>query len=123
MTVLSIPVDQSLYQQTELVAEKQGMSIVGYVTDMLKRCVESTPTWSYAIEHDEELGQYVVSDSVVHAYGVGETVDEALKDYRMMMLDMYENLSNNVDRLSPRLERQYKALSLQLKQKGLIEVN
>lgn len=121
MAVLSIPVDQSLYQRTEDVAEKQGLSIVGYVTDILKRSVDSSPTWSYEIKELKESKEWVVSDSVVHAYGVGVTVDEALADYRSMMLDMHANLSKNIHRLSPRLERHHKALTFQLKQEGLIE--
>ncbi|MGB0389245.1 MAG: hypothetical protein ACPGWR_30850, partial [Ardenticatenaceae bacterium] len=40
-----------------------------------------TPTLSYAIERDEETNEFVVSDCVVHGYGVGETLDEALADY------------------------------------------
>jgi len=118
MTVLSVPLDQNLYQRAEDVAAKQGSSIVGFVSDALKHYLESYPTWSYTIERDEETNDFVVSDSVVHAYGTGETVDEALVDYRLMLMDMYEELSENAHRLSPRLERQYKALCHYVREEG-----
>lgn len=109
MTALSIPLDNNLYKKAQERAAKQGQTVVGFISELVNRYLNTNPTWTYAIERDED-NQFVVSDSVVHAYGVGDTLDAAHADYRLMLLDMYENLSENAERLSPRLQRHYKAL-------------
>ncbi len=123
MTVLNIPINPSLYKQAEEGAAKQGQSLVGFVSDLLNRHLATTPTWSYFIEQDDDSNEFIVSDSVVNAYGVGATVDDAFADYRLMLLDMYQDLSANAHRLSPQLEREYQALSLHMQEQGLLVVN
>src|SRR5688500_12766809 len=44
------------------------------------------------LEHDRETGELVVSDDVVHAYGMGSTLQEAVANYEAMLLDIYQDL-------------------------------
>ncbi len=75
----------------------------------------------YEIEHDEEEGEYKVSHPVIHAFGEGETEEEAIDDYWAMAADIYMSLSRSIGNLSATLERQYNALTIHLKQEGLLE--
>jgi len=53
------------------------------------------------IERDGD--HYLVSDEVVNMYGIGETVEEAMADYRSMLVEYYESLLEDADRLSAHL--------------------
>lgn len=53
-----------------------------------------------------ESGKLVTSDSHVHMYGVGESLDEALADYESMLLDYFEDLAQNHDAISDYLSQQ-----------------
>ena len=49
----------------------------------------------------------VASDPILHIYGVGETIDEAVVDYVSMLIDFYEELQASRDVLSTHLSNQF----------------
>lgn len=61
-----------------------------------------------------EQSDILVSDSVMHLYGVGATLEEALADYESMLLEHHEHLRENAHRLAPRLRQQLRYLNFLL---------
>jgi prevent-host-death family protein len=59
-----------------------------------------------------ETGDVLVSDSALHLYGIGATLQEAVADYESMLLEDYETLSENSGRLSPKLQEHLSCLKL-----------
>jgi hypothetical protein len=55
------------------------------------------------VEWDED--HYLVSDETVNMYGTGTTVEEAMAEYRSMLVEYYEGLLDQPESLSPRLKR------------------
>ncbi len=54
----------------------------------------------------EEGGEgYIVSDDIVEMYGTGPTVEEAMNDYRVALLDCYESLLETEGELSDTLQK------------------
>ena len=54
----------------------------------------------------EEGGEgYIVSDDIVEMYGSGPTVEEAMADYKVALLDCYESLIETESELSDTLQK------------------
>jgi hypothetical protein len=56
------------------------------------------------------LGGYLVSDDFVYLYGMGETQNEAINEYKSMLIDLFEELISSEKVLSPNLQEQLKYL-------------
>ncbi len=54
--------------------------------------------------------QYMVTDDVIPLYGVGTTPQEAMADYRSVVVEYYESLEQDAQELAPPLSRQLELL-------------
>ena len=59
---------------------------------------------------DQDDDHYLVGDDVFMRYGVGSTVAEAKLDYSYALLDYYDELREDPDKLSPDLSRDLELL-------------
>ncbi len=53
---------------------------------------------------------YMVTDECIHLYGVGHTPQEAMDDYRSVVISYYENLEEEADELDAPLKHQLEIL-------------
>ena len=60
------------------------------------------PIW---IQVERYGNGYLVTDENVNRHGVGDTIEDAQRDYEEILLSYFESLSRRQDRLSPRLKR------------------
>ena len=63
-----------------------------------------------APEVDRDGENYLVIDEVIPLYGVGPTVEEAMEDYRSALVEYYEMLEEDADRLAKHLREQLELL-------------
>lgn len=63
-----------------------------------------------APEVDRDGDNYLVTDEIIPLYGVGSTVEEALDDYRSALVEYYETLEEDADRLAKHLREQLELL-------------
>ena len=66
-----------------------------------KRIIESAFVNNYFIkdmevEVNEELDYYICSDSVTNMFGSGDTLSEAINNYRLVLIEFLEFLKNKV---------------------------
>ena len=54
--------------------------------------------------------QFLVADAVIPLYGVGSTPQEAMEDYRSVVVEYYEGLEAEADELAPILRSQLDVL-------------
>jgi hypothetical protein len=54
--------------------------------------------------------EVIAFEPYIHAYGVGATIEEALAEYKSMLLDLYEELQASEEILSTSLREQLKYL-------------
>jgi len=54
--------------------------------------------------------QFLVTDEIVPLYGVGPTPEEAMADYRSVVVEYYESLEEDSENLGPVLREQLEAL-------------
>lgn len=69
------------------------------------------PIW-LTVERDRSTPetQVVVYDSFVNVYGAGTTPQEAIAEFKSMLLDLYQELENSQHILSPTLRRRWQNL-------------
>ena len=69
------------------------------------------PVWlTIEVDHSAGEPQVVVYDSLVKAYGVGASPQEAISEYKSMLLDLYEELEDSQAILSPSLRMRWHTL-------------
>lgn len=78
--------------------------------------------WRYQQALDQAIGsvlaptigrsgdEFIVVDEVVPLYGVGATPQEAMEDYRSVVVEYYESLEEDADELGPSLRNQLDVL-------------
>jgi len=59
---------------------------------------------------DRDGENYLVTDEIIPLYGVGPTVEEAIDDYRSALVEYYDTLEEDADRLAKRLREQLELL-------------
>ena len=57
------------------------------------------------IERDED--QFVIMDDEINMYGVGDSIDEAIEDYKDAVTEYFQMLNSKQDKLGPRLEKHW----------------
>ena len=55
-------------------------------------------------------GQFLVTDDVIPLYGVGPSPDQAMADYRSVVVEYYESLEEDVEELGYALRKQLEML-------------
>jgi hypothetical protein len=59
---------------------------------------------------DRDGENYLVTDEIIPMYGVGPTVEEAMDDYRSALVEYYDTLEEDADRLAKHLREQLELL-------------
>jgi len=59
---------------------------------------------------DRDGDDYLITDEVIPMYGVGPTVEEAMDDYRSALVEYYDSLEEDADRLSEHLQEHLRLL-------------
>jgi isopenicillin N synthase-like dioxygenase len=59
---------------------------------------------------DRDGENYLVTDEIIPIYGVGPTVEEAMDDYRSALVEYYDTLEEDADRLAKHLREQLELL-------------
>jgi len=85
-----------------------------------KRLTEEA--WSYHAALDRAISlvlapnvgragdQFMAVDEIIPLYGVGATPQEAMADYRSVVVEYYESLEEDADELAPSLQKQLDVL-------------
>lgn len=79
---------------------------------LIKQAEEYAAAFDQAIQRhlaptvDRDGDNYLVTDEVIPLYGVGATVEQAMEDYRSALVEYYETLEENADRLADHLQEQ-----------------
>jgi|GEM_PF-4012194 len=68
------------------------------------------------IEEDGDF--FIVSDSEISKYGIGDTREEAIEDYKSVILEYFEILNENEEKLSEHLKRHLYYLRMKEKHFG-----
>jgi hypothetical protein len=55
-------------------------------------------------------GQFLVTDEIIPLYGVGPSPEEAMADYRSVVVEYYESLEEDADELGQALQKQLELL-------------
>jgi isopenicillin N synthase-like dioxygenase len=83
---------------------------------LLMQAEEYVASLDKAIAHylapdvDRDGENYLVTDEIIPLYGVGPTVEEAIDDYRSALVEYYDALEEDADRLAKHLREQLELL-------------
>lgn len=79
-----------------------GIYSLNHLFDLPYRLRTSIPV---RVLWEEEMGGYVVYDDMFDWYGVGDNVDMALRHLAEVIVEDYEDLEQNAERLFPNLRK------------------
>lgn len=104
------------YKITELEKEKGGQEIFPIEFLESKKLVLKQPITVRAL-YSPETETWVVDHFELNIYGEGRDIDEAVKDFKVVLDETYFDLKGDKDKLGPFLQEQWNLLEKIIKEK------